>query len=216
MHYRLSLPTLLALLLGLACAALWRPAPAQTGPKLEPNQPVLLVANPQLGEMYSHTVLVAIPLGENRHAGLIINRPTTQSMASLFPEHEPSKKVIAPVYFGGPVMTNSVFAVVRSSESPGEGSVPFMPGLYLVAHVKTIDDIIEREPNEARYYVGFVAWKPGELDEELEKGFWYTMKPDPELVFRDSPDGMWEELVKQAGVTKMRVEAWRAMLSLKP
>ena len=77
MHYRLSLPTLLALLLGLACAALWRPAPAQTGPNLEPNQPVLLVANPQLGEMYAHTVLVAIPLGENRHAGLIINRPTT-------------------------------------------------------------------------------------------------------------------------------------------
>jgi putative transcriptional regulator len=216
MHYRLSLPTLLALVLGLACAAVWRPAPAQTAPTLEPGQPVLLVANPQLGEMYAHTVLVAIPLGENRHAGLIINRPTTQTMASLFPEHQPSKKIIAPVYFGGPVMSNSVFAVVRAKESPGEGSVPFIPGLYLVAHVKTIDDIIEREPNEARYYVGFVAWKPGELDDELQKGFWYTLKPSAELLFRDSADGMWEELVKQAGTAKMSVEARTVLLSREP
>jgi putative transcriptional regulator len=200
---------LLALLAGLAFAALGRPAPAQESNQ-ESNQPILLVANPALGEMYSHTVLVAIPLGENRHAGLIINRPTTQSMANLFPEHEPSKKVIAPVYFGGPVMSNSVFAVVRASESPGEGSVPFIPGLYLVAHVRTIDQIIEHEPNEARYYVGFVAWQPGELQQELEKGFWYTMKPEAELLFRDQPESMWEELVKRAGTVKMRVEAWQA------
>jgi putative transcriptional regulator len=215
MHRNLSLSSLLALLLGVLAAALWRPAPAE-----EFTEPVLLVANPQLGEMYAHTVLVAIPLGDHRHAGLIINRPTTQSMASLFPEHEPSKKVTSPVYFGGPEMANSVFAVVRAGQSPGEGSLPFIQGLYLVAHVKTIDQIIEREPNEARYYVGFVAWKPGELDDEMEKGFWYTMKPDPELLFRNNnnAEGMWEELVKKAGVEKMKmkVEAGETTLAHAP
>ena len=199
LNYPLS-RLLLGIVAGVLGALLAQPAPAQ-----ESGAPVMLVANPRLGEMYAHTVLVAIPIGDNRHAGLIINRPTERSLASLFPEHEPSKQVISPVYFGGPVMANSLFAVVRARESPGEGSLAFLPGLYLVAHVKTIDQIIEREPNEARYYVGFVAWKSGELDEELEKGFWYPMPPDPELLFRDAPTGLWEDLVKRAGASKVRV-----------
>lgn len=207
MHPSLSPRFLLALAAALIGLLLARPAPAQ-----ESSQPVLLVASPQLGEMYAHTVLVAIPMGDDRHAGLIINRPTERSLSSLFPEHEPSKKVLAPVFFGGPVMTNSLFAVVRASESPGEGSLPFIPGLYLVAHAKTIDAIIEREPNGARYYVGFVAWQPGELDEELEKGFWYVMQPDAELLFRDPPSGLWEELVKRAGAAKVRADNARVAL----
>jgi putative transcriptional regulator len=180
----------------------------------ESSEPVLLVATPQLGEFYAHTVLVAIPMGDNRHAGLIINRPTERSLASLFPEHEPSKKVVSPVYLGGPVMTNSLFAVVKAEASPGEGSVPFLPGLYLVARAATIDRIIEQEPNEARYYVGFVVWKPGELDEELEKGFWYAMPPDPKLLFREPANGMWEELVKRAGPAKVKAELQAAMRGL--
>jgi putative transcriptional regulator len=198
---------LLALVTAILFAVRAGPAPAQ-----ESSKPVLLVATPQLGELYAHTVLVAVPMGDNRHAGLIINRPTERSLASLFPEHEPSKKVISPVFFGGPEMTNSLFAVVRSAQSPGEGSFPFLPGLYLVAHAKTIDQIIEQEPNEARYYVGFVAWKPGELDEELDKGFWYAMPPDADLLFRDTSNGMWEELVKRAGAAKVRADSAAALL----
>jgi putative transcriptional regulator len=209
MSHQLSLRFVLALVLGALGVATGRHALAE-----ESNEPVLLIANPLLAEMYARTVLIAIPMGDNRHAGLIINRPTERSLSSLFPEHEPSKKVIAPVYFGGPVMTNSLFAVVRAGESPGAGSLPFIPGLFLVAHAKTIDQIIEREPNEARYYVGFVAWKPGELDEELEKGFWYVMKPDAELLFRDMPGGMWEELVKRAGASKVRAQAVRTGLEV--
>jgi putative transcriptional regulator len=199
MQSKTPLTFLVALILAALAVVSWRPAGAQ-----DSTQPVLLVANPLLAEMYAHTVLIAIPMGDNRHAGLIINRPTERSLASLFPEHEPSKQVLSPVFFGGPVMTNSLFAVVRSEDTPGEGSLPFVPGLFLVAHAKTIDEIIERQPNDARYYVGFVAWKPGELDEELKKGFWYVMPPEADLLFRDTTNGLWEELVRRAGAAKVR------------
>jgi putative transcriptional regulator len=202
MQSKIPVPFLVAFLLAALALMPWRPAGAQ-----DSNQPVLLVANPLLAEMYAHTVLIAIPMGDNRHAGLIINRPTERSLASLFPEHEPSRQVLSPVYFGGPVMTNSLFAVVRSDKAPGDGSLPFVPGLFLVAHAKTIDEIIERQPNEARYYVGFVAWKPGELDEELKKGFWYVMLPDAELLFRDTTNGLWEELVRRAGAARVRAKS---------
>ncbi len=203
MHTR-SLSRLLLGAAAMLLALYWRPAHAE-----DTNRPLMLVANPHLGEFYAHTVLVVIPLGDDRHVGLIINRPSESSLASLFPEHEPSRKVVAPVYVGGPVMSNSLFAVVRAQRPPGEGSILLLPGLFLVAHVKTIDQIIEQEPNAARYYVGIVAWQPGELDEELRKGFWYVMQPDPDLLFREPPNGMWEELVKRAGVAKTRVDNGR-------
>jgi putative transcriptional regulator len=199
MHFNPS--SLLALALVTCALAV---APARHGLAQDTDRPVLLVANPQLGAFYAHTVLIAVPIGRDQHAGLIINRPTERSLSSLFPEHEPSRKVVKPVYLGGPVMGNSLFAVVRTDEAPDAGSMPFIPGLFLVSHARTIDHIIETRPNDARYYVGFVAWKPGELEEELQRGFWYAMQPEAELLFRDNSDGMWEELVKQAGESKTK------------
>ena len=57
------------------------------------SEPVLLVARPELGEFYRSTVLFARPMGNGRHVGFIINRPTPMTLGKLFPEHAPSQKV---------------------------------------------------------------------------------------------------------------------------
>lgn len=168
-------------------------------------EPVMLVASPQMRGLYAHTVLVAVPAGRDRHVGFIINRPTERSLSSLFPEHAPSKQVKSPVYLGGPESASTIFAVVPDQEVQNRGSFPFLPGLSVVADAKTIDAIIERAPNAARYYVGFVIWKPGELAEELQKGFWHTMEPDPGMVFREHPEDMWEELLRTARAPDSRI-----------
>ena len=67
------------------------------------QQPVLLVAKPQLGEFYRSTVLFARPMGNGGHLGFIVNRPTNVSMKQIFPEHEPSQKLTEPVFLGGPL-----------------------------------------------------------------------------------------------------------------
>lgn len=83
---------------------------------------VFLVANPQFRDpTYFHTVLIAAPLDNGGHIGVILNRPTTRSLSSLFPEHEPSKKVADPVYFGGPFSRSALVAVVNRDSSPGQG-----------------------------------------------------------------------------------------------
>jgi putative AlgH/UPF0301 family transcriptional regulator len=164
----------------------------------EASQAVLLVASPKLAAFYEHSVLVAVPMPGNRHVGFIVNRPTTRTLATLFPEHAPSKKVVDPVYLGGPEMVNSIFAVVKSARDPGGVSFPFLPGLFVVADAPSVDKVIENTPNDARYYAGFVAWKPGELDAEFEQGFWLVLQPDAEVMFRKDADAMWEELLRRA------------------
>lgn len=160
---------------------------------------LLLVSSPQLRDpTYFHTVVLAVPTDGDRYVGVIINRPTRRSLASLFPEHEPSKKVAEPVFFGGPMSGRALFAVVRAEDNPGLGSITLMKNLFLALTVNTVDRVIEQTPNQARYYVGNVIWRPGELRTEIDRKLWHVMNADPELVFRKDTERLWEELSRMA------------------
>src|SRR5438046_10516800 len=85
----------------------------------DPGGTVPLVAAPRLVDPdYRGAVLLAVPVENNRHVGVIINRPTGRSLASLFPEHPPSKLVGDPVYFGGTVLRPAVLGVAHSDDTP--------------------------------------------------------------------------------------------------
>jgi putative transcriptional regulator len=175
-----------------------QPAAAQaTAPSAEDT--VFLVSAPAFRDPeYRQTVLIAAPTATGGHIGVIINKPTRRSLSSLFPEHEPSKKVMEPVFFGGPFSTSALVAVVRGDRSPGAGSLLIMTNLYLAINVNTIDKIIEERPNDARYYVGYVGWRPGELRREIDRGLWFVLNPDANTVFRKDTDVLWEELLRMA------------------
>jgi putative transcriptional regulator len=160
---------------------------------------VFLVANPKFRDpTYRHTVLLAVGLDNGGHIGVIINRPTNQPLSSLFPEHEPSKKVVDPGYFGGPFSRSALVAVVKRDSSPGQGSVALMKSLYMAINVTTIDRIIETTPNDARYYVGYVVWRPNELRRELDSGLWVVQHADANMALRKDTTGLWEELLRMS------------------
>lgn len=182
----------LVLLAGLALAAGARAADVR-------ESPVLLVARPQLVEFYRSTVLFARPLGGGRHIGFIVNRPTNVTMAQVFSDHAPSRALTDPVFLGGPLHTDAVFAVVHRAQSPGGRTIALADDMFLVMDAPTVDKVIEQNGRDARFYAGLVVWQPGELEAELEQGFWYVMDHDAGLVFRKSTDGLWEELVRKSG-----------------
>ena len=163
------------------------------------EEAILLVAHPAFRDLdYRQTVLLAAPAPSGGHVGVILNRPTRRSLGSLFPDHEPSKKVVDPVYYGGPFSRGALVALVRSDVNPGGGSVLVMKNLYLAFRANTIDQVIESTPNDARYYVGYVGWRPGELKSEIERGLWSVLSPDVDMVFRKDMDGVWEDLLQQS------------------
>lgn len=164
----------------------------------EPAETVLLVAKPELGADFSHTVVIARRLTQERYIGVILNRPTPVSLAAIFPDHEASKKVVDPLHFGGPVAADTLFALVRTKESPGEGSLQLGPDLFLATSGPVIDGIIERRPDQARFYAGLVIWEPGELAAEVRSGFWFVGSVDTDVVFKKRTEGLWEDLVQRS------------------
>ncbi len=158
---------------------------------------ILLVAHPAFRDLeYRQTVLIAAPVPSGGHVGVILNRPTRRSLESLFPEHEPSKKVVEPVFYGGPFSRGALVALVRSTEAPGAGSVLLMKDLYLAFRANTIDHVIETTPNEARYFVGYVGWRAGELKSEIDRGLWSVLDARVDTVFRKDTESLWEELLQ--------------------
>lgn len=170
--------------------------PAKAG---EPAvEPVLLVAKPALRDrLYGETILITKPVGNDEHIGFIINRPTRMTLGRVFPEHEPSKKVTDPIYLGGPVRTGTLFALVQRGESPGSHSMQILSDLFLVVDRKIVDQVIENDPEHARFYAGLVMWTPGELRAEIRRGLWYVLDAEASVVLRKSTKGMWEELVRR-------------------
>ena len=160
------------------------------------TQTVLLVAKRNLRDrLYGSSILIAKPIGDERHVGFIMKKPTSMTLGKLFPKHGPSQKVIDPVYLGGPMGPEVIFAMVKDAKSPGGRSLQLANGVYLAYDSAVVDRIIENEPQQARFFAGMVLWAPSELDEEVRRGLWYVLDPQPDILLRKTTDNLWEELV---------------------
>ena len=166
------------------------------------SKSMILVAKPELSDpLYGSTILVVTPVGGDQHAGFIINRPTNVRLGELFPQDGASQKVVDPVYLGGPLSSEVLFALVERKQSPGAKSFELMPGLYAAVDEETVDSIIRTESEHARFVAGLVVWQGGELRREIERGVWYVLAPDAHLAVGEPAQGLWEELVR---VSKLR------------
>ena len=162
------------------------------------SRSLVLVAKPELGQFYRGSVLLVRPLGAGAHVGVIVNRPTPVTVAKLFPERRKAQHLTKPVFLGGPVHADTLFALVERPESPGGQSISFGNNLYLAIDVPVIDGMIEQNANDVRFIVGLVVWRPGELELELGKGIWLLPDTDARLLIQKPAEGLWEELVATA------------------
>jgi len=177
--------------------ALLLTASALSGPAAaaDLSEPIMLVASSGLdGSPLQQAVVLATPLPDGGHIGFIINRPTDVKLQALFPDDAAASKVKESVYLGGPALLPAVFAVTSTPpENPG-AALPLMPGLFAVMDSDAIDRIIEKAPNDARYFLGMMVWKPDELGEEVRQNVWEVRPADADLVLRAKSPGLWRSL----------------------
>jgi len=159
------------------------------------SQAVILVASNRLaGSIYEQTVILAAPLPQGGHLGFIVNRPTQVKLETLFPEQPSTHNVADPVYAGGPILSNAVFAVTRKAPENNGNFFSPMPGLVVVIDAATVDRIIETTPNDARYFVGLMFWVPDELEDEIRNGAWEVRPADVDTVLRANSSELWKSL----------------------
>ena len=159
---------------------------AAAQPAERPNA-VLLVAKPSLTDPnFRETVVLVTQTPEAQTVGVILNRPTDRKMSGN------------PVFFGGPVLRETIVALFRSSEPPGSPAFHVLQGVYLTLHPQNIEQLLARPGQRFRLYAGFSGWAPGQLESELARDGWYVLPASEKLLFRKDTTGMWGELLEKA------------------
>lgn len=162
-----------------------------------PDAPVLLAADPALSGPYQGTVLFVVPSGKGTHFGFILNRPTATRVAQVLPEVPAAARVASPVFFGGPFMRDTLFALARAQHAPVEDAIEVLPGIHLAHGRDAAARVAEHLSTRARFYAGVVIWERGELDAELVAGHWVIAEPDVELVIGGSADTLWQRVLER-------------------
>lgn len=189
---------LLSLALVLAAGA----AAAVTFPELvrEPARGVLLVANPALGDPnFAQTVVLITDHGILGSVGLVLNRASETSVVASIPGIADLEDADIMLRYGGPVGMNSIRLLV-GSEHPIEAADQLLEGVYFVNTSALLRELLADAHGPAdltiRYYAGFAAWSPGQLEAEVARGDWYLVRGDASTIFAADTAQLWHELVE--------------------
>lgn len=189
----------------LACTAFFA-AVALTGTAAaqDHSRTLLLVARPGLPDPNFRESVVLVTQDEKANAvGLIVNRPTQRSLASILPG-ERFKRFTEPVFFGGPVAANGLFALFRAPTSPGD-ALAMLPGLFFAGNPSTLDELMHKPPASIRFFTGYAGWGPAQLRGEIDRGDWYVLNADAETVFTKDTRDLWNRLMLKARTITAKV-----------
>jgi putative transcriptional regulator len=160
----------------------------------------LLIASRRLRDPnFAETVILLLEYSSNGAMGVVINRPTTVSLATVLSEVTALKKRNDLVYIGGPVGKDLMLLLARSPTKP-EDSKQVLSDVYLVSSQTSLQQIIGR--NDAslklRAYAGYAGWAPQQLDGEVARGDWHIQSTDATAVFDTPSEQLWLELIRRS------------------
>jgi len=157
------------------------------------------VAKPELraDPLFGAAILVVTRSGAKQHAGFIVNRPTSVTLGSVFPEDGPSQKVV----------DRSTSAARWTPTS----YLPWCSGAKARARARSSScrrfRRAQRQSRGPRHRLrsgaralprGHGGLEAGRAARGDHNGLWYVLEPDPALVLPKSTDGLWEELARRS------------------
>lgn len=158
---------------------------------------VFLVARPGMPDPnFGESVVLVVQSERTEATGVIINRPTNRSLAQLLPS-ERFEAFTDPIFFGGPVAQQGLFALFQSAKYSGP-AVPMLPGIYLAVLPDSVDALVSKPPEKVRFFSGYSGWAPGQLQAEIERGDWLVVDADAKTVFQKDTSRLWQDMVQRA------------------
>jgi putative transcriptional regulator len=161
----------------------------------------LLVAGRDLADPnFAEAVVLLADFDKRGATGLIVNRRTKTTLASVLPDLKKGQGASTLVFFGGPVEAPGVLALLRSEGTPAN-SRHVVGDVYLITTRALLDKTIAAGtgPDRFRVYVGYAGWAPGQLESETAHGAWQVLDGDAKLVFDPDPGSLWQRKIPPAG-----------------
>jgi putative transcriptional regulator len=167
----------------------------------------LLVATPLLTDPnFARSVVLVLDHDEDGTLGVVVNRPTQVDVTAVLPPWSELTSTPQVVFQGGPVALDSALglAAVNATNGPSDGDGEEEPLGWRRVHerIGLVDldappEILAAELSAMRIFAGYAGWGPGQLEDEIAEGAWYVVDAEPADPFSESPDGLWQRVLRR-------------------
>ena len=151
-----------------------------------------LIAMPSmLDPIFGGTVVYVCEHNAGGALGMIINRPTDMTMDVLFERLELSLEINphgqamprGPVMFGGPVQVERGF-VLHAPAADYTSSLTVSDQVALTTSRDVLEAVARGEgPQRLLVTLGCAGWSAGQLEDEILRNGWLTVRADPNILF---------------------------------
>ena len=188
-------------------AALWTAEPASTQAQNARLAGQLLVATSELDDpRFSRTVIYMVRHDARTGAmGLVVNRQLGEvPMAVLLKQSglpSAGAKGSVRLHVGGPVEATRI-VVLHTDDYAGPDTVKVSNGVAVTAEPSILLSIAEgKGPRRARFSLGYAGWVPGQLEAEMEAGYWIVVPSDAAIVFDDADETKWDRAMARRKIS---------------
>jgi putative transcriptional regulator len=157
----------------------------------------LLVATPPLVDPnFDRSVVLLLEHGDDGALGIMLNRPTDATLATVLPEWHRHASAPGVVFSGGPVAPEAVIALARGGREQAEGWVPVLGELGTV-DVGLDPSDLAFDIEALRIFVGYAGWAPGQLEAELDQEAWFVVATSELDPFSGDPEHLWRDVLRR-------------------
>ncbi|GBF51417.1 transcriptional regulator [Leptospira ryugenii] len=168
----------------------------------------LLISNSSVIQDFFHkSIILMVDHDEDGAFGLVLNKPTEQTLESLIKNLPDTEHADRTVYAGGPV-DNMFVTIVHNHKASRDPGVEIIPGIFMARSYDTLVEVLQSPECSFRVFQGYSGWSPGQLEGEFEKLSWVLAEPKEEMIFQasDSED-LWKDALRsKGGIYKYFVE----------
>lgn len=189
------------LLIALCCS----PLPLCAAETVDGRSVLLVAAEGMMDPRFRQTVVLVTRHGRNRATvGVIINRALDVGLDQVFPGLTPAAQ--HRLHYGGPVAPGQIVFMLRGEAAPA-ASITLAERLFLSSDGDSLRALLgaPTPASRLRVFNGFASWAPDQLEAEIDRGDWYLLPVDADVLFSDPLDELWPRLWRLA--TQIRVHA---------
>jgi putative transcriptional regulator len=124
--------------------------------------------------------------------GFIINKPIKMPIGAVV---KGLGDFQGELFFGGPVQTDTLHYLHCKGDLI-ENSVSIKDGIFWGGDFDQIRFCIQNDliqPQDIRFMVGYTGWEVGQLQSELDAGYWWLLEHHPNYLFGTPHDNIWRD-----------------------
>jgi putative transcriptional regulator len=169
-----------------------------------------LIAMPAMVDPnFAHTLTYVCEHNPDGALGIVVNRPTDMTLATLFEQIDIPLGDNGPrearVHFGGPVQVDRGFVLHRPLGN-WQSTLAISDDLGLTTSKDVLEAVGRGDgPPDVLVSLGYAGWSAGQLEQELAQNAWLTVEADPDLMFEMPAEARLPAAMRLLGIDFSRL-----------